>query len=87
MPLGCVRAVLNMEQSPNMGWIFDFESKKRDIFIQGTCDDSITELCKLLEWDEELKELQNKFERVHTKILERAVSPDCQGQNADLMSQ
>ena len=34
---------------------FDFKCpKNRDVFHQGDCDEGILELCKLLEWEEEL---------------------------------
>ncbi|KNE59627.1 hypothetical protein AMAG_03883 [Allomyces macrogynus ATCC 38327] len=33
----------------------------RDVFVKGSCDDVVTELCELLGWTDELKALEDQF--------------------------
>ena len=65
-----IRVVFNLNLSKEIRQIFKFGamSKERDIFIGGKCDESIGELCKLLNWDKELKKLHKESNDLAIKI-------------------
>lgn len=56
----CIRVLLNREP---VGAFLNRGrpgSKHRDVFVEGDCDDSVRQLCKLAGWERELEELYSK---------------------------
>ena len=55
--VNCKRVLVNRDEVGE----FDFDSKKKkDIFLQGNCDDTIMLLAKALGWEDELTELHRE---------------------------
>eukprot|EP01083_Nonionella_stella_P018331 51095_1 len=68
-----IRAVFNLELNDEIKQIFEFDAQKnqRDVFIAGKCDESIEELCKLLKWEKELKQIYQTSNQIAKKINDK----------------
>lgn len=52
----CPRVLINLDH------VGDFGSRADDVILLGKCDEIVTELCKELEWEQELLQLWEKTE-------------------------
>jgi len=93
----CPRLLINMEPAGNEKSIWDlgsssllYESKKnrRDVFHKSTCDEGVTELAKLLGWENDFNKLLES-EGVSVEKIQENLStvPDETEANADRLAE